>query len=929
MTFRKKPGYSLTILLLAVAVGASVASAADPGDILWKYQTGGQVHSSPALGADGTIYVGSDDSRLHAINPDGTPKWTYAAGDIIFSSPAVGADGTIYVGSNDKNLHAINPDGSLKWTYATGGAIMSSPAIGADGVIYVGSADYALHAIRPDKSFKWKYQTGSVVDSSPAIGIDNTLYVGSRDGCLYAIDLDAITAGTRLKWKYPIESGSAVTYSSPAIGSDGTIYIGCTDGFLYAIDSDGNFKWDYETGISIESSPAIGADGTIYVGSWDKNLYAINPDGTPDWDYLACDETGYGILSSPAIGAGRTIYVGSTDKRVYAMRHDRSLKWKSEPALGGAILSSPAISAEGDIYIGSEDGYLYAIKGDFPWQYGSYAAPTEGYAASHWPKFRQNNLNLGRRSAFELRFPEESMQSYSGETASIPVTLMNLNEEGIQKVYAVITYDKDLIEITDIILAGGILEGKGYLPDKTIDSENGKLIFTITAATEPYVTEEGTIAAIQYHGITESGLGNLNFTTTKVNDLFMSARDGAVEIAPRYDISGNIAYFTNQGPVRDVTLTLADENGDTYDTKKTDADGNYAFPDIPPGNYTLTPSKASDLEGLSSLDASRILQYALGKIQPDCYQMMAADADRSGAIDETGEDASKTAECSGQRDLGLECQMNAGADNEDISWIFMADPIETCENWPAISYSSVRTISLDSDKTEQNFIAVLLGDVTGNWPDKNQESIKRGIITKEIQPESDIEASQGDSLTIPVILEPGTDHPEIEGIDIVVQFDPNGLDMTGVTLIDGPLADWESHLQLIRKEDEGLAAIRIYGSDKVTISENENIAFINFNATGSTSALSLKKFELNEADASGGFGANGIVAAQVNVTIYKGYDIGDIDHSESVDLHDALLALKVLAGMSVEPPIYTDTTVNKDEKIMIADVIHILQVIAK
>jgi len=44
----------------------------------------------------------------------------FSSGDRIYSSPAIGSDGTIYVGSYDSNLYAINPDGSLKWKYSTG-----------------------------------------------------------------------------------------------------------------------------------------------------------------------------------------------------------------------------------------------------------------------------------------------------------------------------------------------------------------------------------------------------------------------------------------------------------------------------------------------------------------------------------------------------------------------------------------------------------------------------------------------------------------------------------------------------------------------------------------------------------------------------------------------------------------------------------------
>ena len=36
----------------------------------WSFTTGGAVISSPAIGVDGTIYVGSSDSDLYAINPD-------------------------------------------------------------------------------------------------------------------------------------------------------------------------------------------------------------------------------------------------------------------------------------------------------------------------------------------------------------------------------------------------------------------------------------------------------------------------------------------------------------------------------------------------------------------------------------------------------------------------------------------------------------------------------------------------------------------------------------------------------------------------------------------------------------------------------------------------------------------------------------------
>jgi hypothetical protein len=233
--------------------------------------------SSPAIGSDGTIYVGSDDHYLYALNPGGTLKWRYQTGVNMNSSPAIGSDGTIYVGSHDHYiaglddhyLYALNPSGSLKWQFRTGDRVFSSPAIGSDGTIYVGSQGPYFYALNPDGTQKWRYRTGDMIEPSPAIGSDGTVYVGSHDDYLYAVNPE----GT-LRWRY--RTGDNVV-SSPAISSDGTIYVGSDDQYLYALNPEGTLRWRYRTGDTVKSSPVIGSDGTIYVGSADHYLYAIGP----------------------------------------------------------------------------------------------------------------------------------------------------------------------------------------------------------------------------------------------------------------------------------------------------------------------------------------------------------------------------------------------------------------------------------------------------------------------------------------------------------------------------------------------------------------------------------------------------------------------------------------------------------------------------
>ena len=57
------------IALLALCLSVTGADKKKPGTALWEFETGSYV-SSPAIGSDGTVYVGSGDSKLYAIKTD-------------------------------------------------------------------------------------------------------------------------------------------------------------------------------------------------------------------------------------------------------------------------------------------------------------------------------------------------------------------------------------------------------------------------------------------------------------------------------------------------------------------------------------------------------------------------------------------------------------------------------------------------------------------------------------------------------------------------------------------------------------------------------------------------------------------------------------------------------------------------------------------
>lgn len=338
-------------------------TSANPGFQKWKFATRGYVTSSPAIGADGTIYFGSDDGNLYAVNANGTQKWAFRTDAGVESSPAIAADGTIYVGSGDGNLYAVSPGGTQKWKSVGSFQSDSSPAIGADGTIYVGCG-VSLCAVNANGSQKWAFATDfhGTVASSPAIGADGTIYFGSgytefgSSGYLYAVNPDG-------SQKWSLHTGY-IGVSSPTIGADGTIYAGVAD-ILYALTDGGQGtvteKWAFTTtNGQVASTPAIGADGTIYIGSG-YNFYAINPDGTQKWAFAT--EAFLFAESSPAIGADGTIYVASYDGTLYALTDGGqgtvTEKWAF--AAGGAVESSPAIGSDGTIYIPSFYYNLYAV----------------------------------------------------------------------------------------------------------------------------------------------------------------------------------------------------------------------------------------------------------------------------------------------------------------------------------------------------------------------------------------------------------------------------------------------------------------------------------------------------------------------------------------------------------------------------------------
>jgi len=88
---------------------------------------------------------------LTAITPDGRVLWSYETRFPDWhvnpdqrgmpwgsdSSPIVGADGTVYFGTDAGLVYAVNDDGTLKWTFGAGGEFDNCPSMDAEGTLYI------------------------------------------------------------------------------------------------------------------------------------------------------------------------------------------------------------------------------------------------------------------------------------------------------------------------------------------------------------------------------------------------------------------------------------------------------------------------------------------------------------------------------------------------------------------------------------------------------------------------------------------------------------------------------------------------------------------------------------------------------------------------------------------------------------------------
>ncbi len=286
--------------------------------------------------------------------------------------------------------------------------------------------------------------------------------------------------------------------------------------------------------------------------------------------------------------------------------------------------------------------------------------------------------------------------------------------------------------------------------------------------------------------------------------VFLSERD-------RYAIQGNICYFSNGQPVSDVQINILGGI-----RARLVSDGHGRFGEVLPHHrdYYLVPCKAPysdfDEETIIAYDAALTLQAAIGKLALDSLRWLAANADQDSFL--TAYDAALIARYAvGYRD----------SNSAVGKWIF--------------SPAQRNIYDLNQEQYEQNFSAIIIGNVHGGWRPLAGDSLPRLARSMRLPHVS----RQGNSLELRFDIDQPVELASVE-VQLVLPNDRFRL----VELQRAPaIADF----QWICRHQQGRFNLALFGSQPANAAGELITIVLEFDEVAKdVDQLELAKFQVND-----------------------------------------------------------------------------------
>lgn len=281
--------------------------------------------------------------------------------------------GTIYIGSTDSNVYAIDAVTLKdKWKFSTAGPIYGSTVCISGNILYINAYKTIYALDKNSGALIWSYNLGHESYSSPFVK-DSVVYAAAAPG-LYSeqgtvVALNAYTG--QLIWKVDsLVHGYLDASSSPTV-VDGILYIGTGNrNSICALDAaNGNILWEVTKPKNFYSSPCV-AYNRVYIFCGNNTLYSFNAKtGKQLWRFKTADS--YTLSSSSASVHGKTVYcIDGIGRYTFALdARTGAMQWKFDAGIANDDKFSP-LAVYGTVFTCSA-GNIYALdsaNGSVKWQ---------------------------------------------------------------------------------------------------------------------------------------------------------------------------------------------------------------------------------------------------------------------------------------------------------------------------------------------------------------------------------------------------------------------------------------------------------------------------------------------------------------------------------------------------------------------------------
>lgn len=421
----------------------------------------------------------------------------------------------------------------------------------------------------------------------------------------------------------------------------------------------------------------------------------------------------------------------------------------------------------------------------------------------------------------------------------VPINVDDTTGRNILSYDFTLTYNPAVITPIGVETAGTLSNGW------TITTNNSSGTLVVSGFSTSPLSGAGTLLNIRF--ISTGGIGTnsaLNLTSFTFNEGVpcVNVSNGNVTIISG-TISGKVMY-ANSATSKPVPNTTLNASGSVPVSDTTDANGDYSLSGFGAGPYTVTPSKTGQVNGISNADATAVAQHVVGFVTLNSTQQMAADVSGNGTI--TSLDASYIA------------QYVAGFSNPSSTGTWKFNPVNR-------SYPNVLT-----NYTNQDYSAILMGEVTGNWNpamafaaplelDEKKQTSRRNEDGKQIdsaQPEQVVTVTAplpqftaaGSNFTVNLQAS-NTTGEGVFGYEFNLLYDSNIIVPQAANPCDGTGTISAGRSIVCNPNTPGLLRVVVFSTTGTPFSGSGVLLKLNFTAVGAEgtqSPLTFQNFMFNE-----------------------------------------------------------------------------------